>query len=241
MSAQRTGLSSGHHLDGVREASCFSCATFSFSHPPTSGQVYMFSTLWQRFVHAFKNLGNHEKCGDLDPEKQPFTVVFPGQGLHHSRRSLCKRGDDGMLALDQACAGTAARFWQIFHDLVHEPVQAEATVPAELLSRFEAIILEDSTSIRLPPQLKEQWPGCGGGQGQSEAGLKVHVRFDLKKGGMQGIQVSPGRQGDQSSALRQEGIKAGVLNITDESSCSLNWLKHQEGRAHGPPSVSWMQ
>src|SRR5947207_420101 len=37
------------------------------------------------------------------------------------------------------------------------------------------------------------------------------------------------RQADQRSALRQEGIPAGVLNITDESYCSLEWLKEQEG------------
>jgi hypothetical protein len=120
-------------------------------------------------------------------------------------------------------------FERLFQELVQEPMQAEVAVPAELLCRFDAIILEDSTSIRLPPKLKEQWPGCGGGQGQSGAGLKVHVRFDLKRGGLHGVQVSPGRQGDQSSALRQEGIKAGVLNITDESYCSLTWLKEQEG------------
>jgi len=33
-SAPRTRLSSDHHLDGIREASWFSCATFSFPHPP---------------------------------------------------------------------------------------------------------------------------------------------------------------------------------------------------------------
>jgi hypothetical protein len=28
----------------------------------------------------------------------------------------------------------------------------------------------------LPDKLKDIWKGCGGGQGQSEAGLKLHVR-----------------------------------------------------------------
>jgi hypothetical protein len=119
-------------------------------------------------------------------------------------------------------------FERVFQELVEEPIQAEVPVPAELLSRFEAIILEDSSSLRLPPFLQEQWPGCGGGQGQSGAGLKVHVRYDLKAGGIR-IQVSPARQADQSSVLRQEGIGAGMLNVTDESYCSLKWLKQQAG------------
>jgi hypothetical protein len=41
--------------------------------------------------------------------------------------------------------------------------------------------------------------------------------------------LTDSRHADQRSPLRQEGIPAGVLNITDESYCSLNWLKAQEG------------
>jgi len=40
ISAQQTWLSFGYHLDDVREASCFSCATFSFSQPPKTEQFH---------------------------------------------------------------------------------------------------------------------------------------------------------------------------------------------------------
>src|SRR6266516_1191691 len=114
-------------------------------------------------------------------------------------------------------------------EVIPEGVQAEQPAPPEVLGRFEAVIVADSATIKLPDQLKDIWHGCGGGQGQSKAGLKLHVRWDLKGGGLQGPLLTDSRQADQRSPLRQEGIPAGVLNITDESYCRLDWLKAQEG------------
>jgi len=124
----------------------------------------------------------------------------------------------------------AAEFLQrVMQELIQERVQAEQPAPASLLGRFEAVIVEESSTITLPDQLKELWKGCGGGQGQSQAGLKLHVRWDLKQGGLQGPVLSASRQADQRSPLRELGIPAGVLNITDEGYCSLAWLKEQQG------------
>ena len=71
-------------------------------------------------------------------------------------------------------------------EVIQEGVQAEQPAPPEVLGRFEAVIVADSATIKLPDQLKDIWQGCGGGQGQSKAGLKLHVRWDLKGGGLQG-------------------------------------------------------
>jgi Transposase DDE domain len=143
----------------------------------------------------------------------------------------------GRREVDISASGLCQRFTpaaaeflkQVMQELIKEGVQAEQPVPAELVGRFEAVIVEDSSTIKLPDKLKDVWPGCGGGQGQSKAGLKLHVRWDLKQGGLQGPLLTASRQADQRSPLRQEGIAAGVLNITDESYCSLDWLKEQEG------------
>jgi Transposase DDE domain len=139
--------------------------------------------------------------------------------------------------VDISASGLCQRFSQpavellerVMQELINEGMQAEQPAPAELLGRFDAVIVEDSSTIKLPDKLKDIWKGCGGGQGQSKAGLKLHVRWDLKQGGSQGPLLTDSRQADQRSALRQEGIPAGVLNITDESYCSLEWLKEQEG------------
>lgn len=118
--------------------------------------------------------------------------------------------------LCQRFTQSAAEFLErVMQELITERIQAEQPAPAELLGRCEAVIVEESSTIKLPDQLKEVWAGCGGGQGQSQAGLKLHVRWDLKQGGLQGPLLTASRHADQRSPLRQEGIAAGVLNITE--------------------------
>ena len=100
----------------------------------------------------------------------------------------------GRREVDISASGLCQRFTQsaaalverVMQELINEGMQAEQPAPAELLGRFDAVIVEDSSTITLPDKLKDIWKGCGGGQGQSEAGLKLHVRWDLKQGGLQG-------------------------------------------------------
>src|SRR5258707_2182036 len=135
--------------------------------------------------------------------------------------------DSGLSQHLQERAATLLR--RLLDELGSEPLSASQPAPVELFQSFEAVIVEDSTTIRLPPFLAHVWAGCGGGQGQSKAGLKLHVRWDLKGGGMAGPLLTDAKQADQSSPMRQQGIPAGVLNITDEGYCSLEWLKQQKG------------
>jgi hypothetical protein len=135
-----------------------------------------------------------------------------------------------------SASGLSQRFTeeacQLLQRLLEEAValgiKAQQAVPSDLLSRFEAVILEDSTSIRLPGKLADLWPSCGGGSRQSKAGLKWHVRWDLKHGGVQGV-LTASRVADPSSPLRRQGIAQGTLNIADEAYCSLEWLGKQPG------------
>jgi Transposase DDE domain len=84
-----------------------------------------------------------------------------------------------------------------------------------LLRRFPVVDLQDSTVVSLPDELKSQWPGCGGGQGQTGAALKVQVRFDLLGGAFRGLQLEPGKQPDQATTLTPEGLPAGALHVSD--------------------------
>ena len=94
--------------------------------------------------------------------------------------------------MDISASGVCQRFSQaaveflerVMAELIKEGIQAEQPAPAELLSRFEAVIVEDSSTIKLPDKLKDVWAGCGGGQGQSQAGLKLHVRLRPQTGGL---------------------------------------------------------
>ena len=139
--------------------------------------------------------------------------------MHISASGLCQR-----------FTKEAATFLlRLLEEAVALGLEATDAAPVDVLARFDAVVIEDSSTIRLPDKLADFWQSCGGGQGQSKAGLKLHVRWDLKQGGLQGPLLTPSRVADQSSPLRQQGIAAGVLNITDEAYCSLEWLRRQPG------------
>ena len=64
----------------------------------------------------------------------------------------------------------------VFEEMVSVVVEASHEVPLELLSRFQSVVLEESSSISLPEELAEQWQGCGGSPGKGQAAVKLHVR-----------------------------------------------------------------
>lgn len=86
---------------------------------------------------------------------------------------------------------------------------------ADLLRRFTAVIIQDSTVISLPDVLKEQWPGCGGRNGQTAAAVKVQVQLDLLNGSLARLQLEPGKQPDQATTLSGEGWPPGALQLAD--------------------------
>lgn len=130
--------------------------------------------------------------------------------------------------LHQRFTPQAAAFLQAMLSEVVQQVVCVSEVPIELMQRFTAVIVEDSTQITLPDGLKTLWRGCGGGGSQSQAAIKLHVRWDLLRGSLQGPIVTEARTADQRSPLRlSQGIPAGGLLITDEGYFGLQWLKEQ--------------
>ena len=89
----------------------------------------------------------------------------------------------------------------VLQELTSIVVQADQDVPLELLRRFSNVIIEDSTSIALPNELSEIWQGCGGHVGQGQVAIKIHTRWDLKRGQIWGPFLTDGRTSDRSSPL----------------------------------------
>jgi hypothetical protein len=112
------------------------------------------------------------------------------------------------------------------------------TVSLPLLQRFRAVLVEDGSTITLPPALKEVWRGCGGGPTQqkpeptgkkakankTEASVKVTVRWDLLAGGLDGPHLQEGRRHELASVLGQHPIVKGGLWIADLGDWTLKWL-----------------
>jgi hypothetical protein len=84
--------------------------------------------------------------------------------------------------LSQRFTKEAATFMQrLLERLAEVQMQVEA-VDVPLLRRESAVIVEDSSSVLLPPELVQIWRGCGGSPGMSEAAVKLAVALGRVKG-----------------------------------------------------------
>lgn len=101
-----------------------------------------------------------------------------------------------------------------------------------LLQQFTAVLVEDGSTISLPGALKAVWRGCGGGgrsesgrPAQTEAALKVTVRYDVLGGQLHGPHVQAGRQHELSSVLHEQQMPRGSLWLADLGYWTLKWLR----------------
>lgn len=118
-------------------------------------------------------------------------------------------------------------------------VEASQDVPLALLHRFEAVVLEDSSSIALPKELAEQWQGCGGAPGEGQGAVKLHVRWELKRGQLQGPRLTHGRISDRSSPFKEDPLPVGSLYIADLG--YLDWGSIAARRAVGSYTLTRAQ
>jgi Transposase DDE domain len=88
-------------------------------------------------------------------------------------------------------------------------------VSTELLQPFTAVLIGDATTIALPDELADLFPGCGGAIGTSRAALKLQVLWDLKTGQLVKLVVEPGRASDAKSPIAVEEAAAGTLLVYD--------------------------
>ena len=135
---------------------------------------------------------------------------------------------------------TCAQFLHaVLEEMTSVVVTADQEVPVKLLHRFEAVVLEDSSSIALPDELVNCWQGCGGAPDQGNAGVKVHVRWDLKRGQLQGPCLTDGRLSDRSSPFKETLLPVGSLYIADLG--YLDWGNIAARRAGGSYTLTRAQ
>jgi hypothetical protein len=118
-------------------------------------------------------------------------------------------------AIDQRFSPAAALFLErVLVAAVQEMVSS--TPPAlTAFQHFQAVLVQDSSVVVLPPELQEIWPGCGGIATGGQAALKLQVRLDLKGGGLEGPVLTPGRWHDQRGAKELSPLPQGALTLTD--------------------------
>ena len=103
-------------------------------------------------------------------------------------------------AIEQCFTPALVVFLQeLIFKAVQQVVTAEASC-CELLRRFNGVYLTDSTTLQLPDEYAEQWPGCGTGRGGGLAGLKLQLRLDWLTGGISHLLQEPARDPDQKTS-----------------------------------------
>lgn len=127
----------------------------------------------------------------------------------------------------------------ILEEMTNVIVEADRQVPLELINRFESVVLEDSSTVALPNELVTCWQGCGGTPRKGQAAVKLHVRWELKRGSLHGPMLTHGRTSDQSSPLKGEPLPAGSLYIADLG--YLDWGSIVARRAAGSYTLTRAQ
>jgi hypothetical protein len=127
--------------------------------------------------------------------------------------------------LDDRFSPEAAAFLeQLLNAAVTQVVSAEP-VAIPLLGRFNGVILQDSSIIKLPDTLSEQWRGCGDSAGTHTAALKIQVRLDVLTGTLYGPLLEDGRTQDRAGSIQNVPVPRGALRIADLGYFSLDRLR----------------
>lgn len=133
----------------------------------------------------------------------------------HTGMSISTQG------LDDRFSEQAAAFMEQLLNIAFTQVVAADEVAIPLLQRFREVVVEDSSTFRLPDELAERWPGSGGGaRGASrgvgtQAALKIQVCWELLHGGLVGLGMQAGRTPDSRSVLKGRPRVAKGVRIHD--------------------------
>jgi len=133
------------------------------------------------------------------------------------------------LGVDVSATAVEKRFTRPLADFLRDVLslaldQLVAAEPAAvaLLERFTAVFIGDSSSIALPDELQQEFPGCGGTGGSGLAALKLQVRWNLKTGELPQVLIEVGKASDLKSPIVQQEAHAGSLEIFDLGYFSLD-------------------
>jgi hypothetical protein len=142
--------------------------------------------------------------------------------------------------LDLSQQGLDSRFTPqarlLLQQLLQHALQAALAArrqPQGLLDRFAAVILEDTTSIKLPEELAPLFPGTDGST--KTAALKIDLRWNLRTGAILSLTAAVGKASDSQLAADPGGLPRKCLYLADLGFFSL---QHRRRFASGQYWIS---
>lgn len=136
----------------------------------------------------------------VDPTLTDFVQVCESLGVTISNSGFNQRIDEEAVALLQELLVASTQLSQ--------PERLESNV----LARFTAVNILDSSYISLPAALHAYFAGLGRGHA---AGAKVVLSYEYRRGEIGALEVLPGRTADQQSRLHVNGAQPGSLTLFD--------------------------
>jgi len=148
------------------------------------------------------------KSPNAKPEQ--FASTAAQLGVTVTPQAIAKRFSPGLIAF-------------LRESLRHVLEQAVTATPAmvPLMRRFAAVEIGDSTTITLPEEYADEFPGCGGKAESGRAAVKIQVRWDLLTGRLTKLVVEPGRTSDGRNPEADAPLPRGALSLRDLGYFSL--------------------
>lgn len=123
---------------------------------------------------------------------------------------------------------------EILKQAVSQTLAAKAA-STPLLQKFSDVRIGDSTSLMLPDEFADRFPGCGGTGTACRAAMKIQVLWSLMTGQLLGWQIEPGRASDAQSEIAEVTPPAGSLSVFD-----LGYFSLDRFRRVGEENAYWI-
>jgi hypothetical protein len=118
--------------------------------------------------------------------------------------------------LDQRFTKEAADYLQaVLSDTISQRIECDQATHG-MLEQFDHVYIEDSSVVALPEELVTLWRGCGNGSvGKGNSSIKLQVRWELKRGNLDGPHLFNGRHSDNQAVLAHRSKAERCLTIDD--------------------------
>lgn len=118
-------------------------------------------------------------------------------------------------AISQRCTPSSANlFLRIMQRLAEVRLTSEK-VDIPLLKQFSAVIVEDSTSTKLPDELAEIWQGSGRKKEEGKAGVKAFAQWNVLTGELLGPRLTSALTNDHKTPFDIDALPEASLYIAD--------------------------
>jgi len=149
---------------------------------------------------------------------ESIVELFEQQGILLSEQAVSKRFD--------------VRAVEFFKQMIAKSCKLLVDQRAEVLpltQRFNGVYVEDCSSVRLPSELADELPGCGGsGSEEKGASIKTFCRIELLSGHFSEMIFGAGKTPDVKLAQQAGQLPKGSLHLADMGFFQLERLRRED-------------